>query len=129
MDNLTPDQARGLANLFLQVAQSIGDFELQKWDDFTPSQHTYFSYLHAKILRNAQDFLAFSTTLIMSSAEEDLHKLSEVVTLMTSTINKLQAVQKAIDIADAVVQLGGAIISRDPQAILNNIDKAFHLVA
>lgn len=128
MDNLTPEQARELANTFLQIAQSIGDFELQKWDDFTPSQHADFSYLHAKILRNAQDFLAFSTTLIMNSAEEDLIKLGEVVTQMTSVIKQLQDVQKAIDIADAVVQLGGAIISRDPQAIVNNIGKLFNLV-
>lgn len=117
MAKLTSVQANALANDFLGLAQAIGDFRYDNWNELTKPQNQQLSSLQWSILNYGEDILALSTTLVMEDVQTSLDKINDITLEIRSTIQLLKDIQKAINVAAAIVTLGGAVISKDPSSI------------
>ena len=122
MDYLTPLQANDLANQFLSMAQSIGDFRYQHWNGLSTAQHQRLSSLHRNVLTYGEDILVSSTVLVMEDMEGSLAAIRDVTGQIRSALGSLEDIQKGINVATAIVALGAAIVSRNPLAVAGAIE-------
>ncbi len=117
MAELTSTQASALSNDFLGLAQAIGDFRYDNWNNMPQAQNQQLSNLQWSILNYGEDVLALSTVLVLDDVQTSLDQINEITVEIKTTIQQLKDVQKAIGLASAIVTFGGAIISKDPSAI------------
>lgn len=121
MAKLTAQQANELANNFLALAQAIGDYRYQNFDNLSKPQNQKIRDLHWSILNYADDLYTLSATLVMDDVQASLASISSVTSQIKATYKTLQNVQKAINVAATVVTLGASILSKNPQAIADSI--------
>ena len=117
MAQLTAQQANDLANQFLALAQAIGDFRYNHWNDLSKVQHQRLASQHWSVLNYGEDILALSTALIMDDVSSSLASIKTITGQIKSTLGTLKDIQKGVDITAAIVMLGAAIISQSPIAI------------
>ena len=117
MSTLTAQQASDLSNHFLQLAQSINDFRFNHWNQLNEPQRTHLENLQNNLLTQGEDILAQSTTLVMNDVAISLAQISNVCNQIHGTIATLNNIQKGINVAAALVQLAGVILSKNPQSI------------
>ena len=117
MSELTAIQANALSNDFLGLAQAIGDFRYDNWNELSPPQNQQLSNLQWSILNYGEDILALSTTLVMDDVQTSLDKINNITVEIKTTIHQLKNIQKAINVAAAIVTLGGAVISKSLSSI------------
>jgi len=121
MATLTAKQVNELANKFLALAQSIGDYRYANYDNLTKSQNQKLRESHRRILDYSDHLFTLSATLVMQDVESSLASIGEITDQINYTYKSLQNVQKAINVASSVVTLGASIISKNPQAIADSI--------
>ncbi len=122
MAQLTSQQANDLANQFLALAQAIGDFRYNHWNDLSKTQHHQLAGQHWSVLNFGEDILALSTGLIMDDVAGSLKSIKTITGQIKSSLGTLKDIQKGIDIAAAIVTFGAAIISKSPIAIGEAVD-------
>ncbi|HMI65587.1 MAG TPA: hypothetical protein VK517_06100 [Cyclobacteriaceae bacterium] len=122
MAQLTSQQADDLANQFLALAQAIGDFRYNHWNDLSRVQHNRLASQHWSVLNYGEDILALSTVLIMDDIAPSLASIKKISGQIKSSLGTLKDIQKGIDISAAIVTFGAAIISKSPIAIGEAID-------
>lgn len=128
MDNLTSQQANALANDFSSLAQALSDYRHQNFDNLSELQSQTIKDLHESILDHADRLLTLSATLVMEDVQTSLTSIKDITGQIKDTYQTLQNIQKAIDIATSVVNLGASIISKNPQAIAGSIDNLLTIV-
>lgn len=121
MAKLTSQQANDLAGNFLGLAQAIGDFRYTNWSALSKAENQRLGNLQWSILNYGEDILAFSTTLVMDEVQASLAQITTITSQIKGTIHTLQNIQKGISVAAAIVTLGAAIISRNPQSIADSL--------
>lgn len=117
MANLTSIQANALSNDFLGLGQAIGDFRYNNWNELSQPQNQQLGNLQWSILNYGEDILALSTTLVMDDVQTSLDKINNITVEIKATMQQLKNIQKAINVAAAIVTLGGAVISKSPSSI------------
>jgi len=121
MENLTSQQATDLSNCLLELNNSIEDFRFDTTKKLSYSQKQTLDVFMDHISTYGQNILALSTTLVMNEVDESLTKIRNVTNQINATLNTLTNIQKCLDVAAAVVTLGSAIISKNPESIVNAI--------
>ena len=121
MAKLTSKQANELANNFLGLAQAIGDFRYNNWTKLSKDENQRLGNFQWSILNNGEDILALSTTLVMDDVQDSLSQINDVTMQIKGSIDKLENVQKGINIAAAIVTLGSSIISKNPKSVVKAI--------
>ena len=119
MAKLTVKQANELANNFLGLAQSIGDYRYQ--NKLPRLQNQKIKDLHWSVLNFADDLYTLSATLMMDDVEQSLSTIGSITKELQAAYKKLQNVQKAINVAASIVTLGSSILSKNPQAIKESL--------
>ena len=126
MAKLTSLQANILANNFLGLAQAIGDFRYENWNNLSKADNQKLGDFQRSILNYGEDILALSTTLVMDDVQTSLAQINNVTAQIKGTIKNLQNIQKGINVAASVVTLGAAIISKNPETVASAISGAVH---
>ncbi len=121
MATLTAQQANNLANNFLGLAQAIGDYRFDNWNTLSKAENQKLGDFQWSILSYGEDILALSTALVMDDVMDSLAQINKVTLEIKETIKSLNQLQKAINVAASIVSLGGAIVSKNPQAIVAGI--------
>ena len=117
MAKLTSQQANELANYFLAMAVSVGDYRYQNFDSISMQENKEIKESLEFIRKCADDLFTLSATLVMDDVQTLLTTIGEVTNQMKSTYKTLQDVQKAINMAASIVTLGKAILAKNPQQI------------
>ncbi|WP_350285827.1 hypothetical protein [uncultured Croceitalea sp.] len=123
MARLTAHQVNELAGHFLAVAQAIGDYRYQNFDTLTKAQNRRLRESHKRVLDYSDAMYTRSAILVMENTQSALTQVAELAEQIMGSYTALQNVHKAIDIASSTVTLGASIFSKNPQAILNSIEK------
>ena len=76
MGKLTSKQVNELANNFLALAQSIGDYRYKNYDSLTKAQNKKLRESHKRTLDYSDDLYTLSATLVMDEAKSSLSKLN-----------------------------------------------------
>ncbi len=122
MPRLTSAQVSELANNFLAIAQSVGDFRYANYDTLSRAQNQKIKDMHWSILNYCDDLYSMAAVLVMDDAQNSLLSIERIANQMKRTYKQLTDIQKAINVAASVVTLGAAILSKNPQAIIDSID-------
>lgn len=128
MSNLTSKQANSIADTFKGIAKEVGDYRMKNYDKMSPIQRIDIDNLQDNILEQADKLYTESATLVMNDIQNSLATIEKVTTEIQGTIHGLQDIQKAIDIASSVLNLGAAILSKDPQSIGKSIVEIVKIV-
>lgn len=122
MTKLTSKQVNALANNFLALAQSIGDYRYKNYDSLTENQNKRLRESHKRTLDYSDDLYTLSASLVMNDVATSLKKIALITEKINGIYISLENVQKAINIATSVVTLGASIFSLSPQAVMDSID-------
>ena len=128
MAKLTSKQVNELANYFLALAQSIGDYRYKNYDSLTDTQNKKLRESHKRTLDYSDDLYTLSATLVMDDIDNSLTLLESITKKIMKSYKSLEDVQKAINIATSVVTLGASIFSLNPQAIIDSMGKLKELI-
>lgn len=121
MGKLTSKQVNELANNFLALAQTLGDYRYKKNSSLTKSQNQKLREAHKRTLDYSDDLYTLSATLVMNDVETSLSKLNAITKKIKETYKSISSVQKVINISTSVVTLGASIFSLNPQAIVDSL--------
>ena len=122
MSHLTSEEANRLANNFLALARSVGDYRFANWKDLSSKEKEQLGNLQDSLLDQGEKILAFSVSLKMEEVSESLNNIQIITGKIQRTMRKLEDIQKVINIAAAAVSLGTAILTKDVKAIGQEIN-------
>ena len=121
MPNLTSEQASKIANSLQGIAKAIGEYRKENYIKMSPIQIVSIENLQEQILQQADKLYTESAILVMDDIQNSLATIEKVTAEIQETIKGLQDIQKTIDIATSVLNLGAAILSKNPQSIGKSI--------
>ncbi len=119
---LTDDQMQQLAQSFHDISVAIGQVRLdciKSGASLTdPGVVQLQGYVFA--LKNISDNLAVqAANLTLQNADQALQQISLATQTADHALDKLARIDKAVQIASAVIVLGAAITTRDPSQIIS----------
>ena len=127
METLTTQQARDIADFFLDLSDSLGEFRTQ--NKLSASRRDEIISLQLKLLNESRDFTAMAINIKMNDLKPTLQKIADVTSKMNDDIKKLKDAQKVIGIATSAILLGTAIATGNPIVIATALDQAVTAVA
>lgn len=126
---LTADQARKLARSYFDLAQALGEYRFDKFDELIPAKRRKMEEFERALLDSSTAFTALAMSISLADLEPVLARIEEVTTTMKDNINDLQKVDRVLKLAGSAVQLAGAILSGNPEAIFKAADESASLFA
>lgn len=121
MAQLTPQQANILANDFLALSQAVGQYRYMYNNVLHQPDKQMLSDIHWSLLNYANDLFTFSAVIVLGDVQNELASIASITQRMANNYKKIKNVQKAIEIASVLVNLGGALMSGNPIAIINTV--------
>ncbi len=122
MANLTAQQAKVLADDFLSLARSIEEYGDVHYHILSSEEAEKLKELHRKALDYTNKLYTLSATLVMDEVEGTLATIGNITTKIKSDYKHVQQVQKAINIAASIINLGASIAAKDPQGIAKSVE-------
>jgi hypothetical protein len=119
---LTDDQMQQLAQSFHDISVAIGQVRLDAIKAGASLTDPRIVQLLGNVfsLKNVSDNLAVqSANLTLQNADQVLNQISVATQTADHALDKLAKIDKAVQIASAVIVLGAAITTRDPSQIAN----------
>jgi hypothetical protein len=122
MGKLTSEQVNELANYFLAIAQALGDYRQQNINQLSGPKNQEIKDLQAAILKHADDLYTLSASLVLDDVKGSLATIGDITNQIKNTYAALKDVQKAINIANSVINLVKAIIEKNPKMIIQILE-------
>lgn len=119
---LTDDQMQHLAQSFHDISVAIGQVRLDAIKAGASLTDAAIVQLQGYVfsLKNISDNLAVqSANLTLQNADQILNQISSATQTADHALDKLANIDKAVQIASAVIVLGAAITTHDPSQIEN----------
>jgi hypothetical protein len=119
---LTDDQMQQLAQAFHDISVEIGQVRLNCIKGGASLTDPGIVQLQGYVfsLKNISDNLAVqAANLTLQNAEQALQQISVATQTADRALDKLARIDKAVQIASAVIVLGAAITTRDPSQIIS----------
>lgn len=117
MAKLTATQARELARKFLDASTAVGNYRFDNWAKLTKEQRSQLEADAWDLLNFSTSFTTSAVGIALDDVEASAQALVEATEAAKRAIERINNVKQAIGIAAALIQLGGAIVSKDPGAI------------
>jgi hypothetical protein len=105
------------------MAKTIGEYRYNN-PSIPDEQDQKINESLKSVLKYATDLYTVSAIIIIADTDvtNSLSTISDITAQIKETYAKLQKVQKAIDVAAAIVSLGAALFSKDPKAVADSIN-------
>ena len=118
MPELTAQQADDLANRALELKRAVGDFRDRFFDTLTPEQRDGLRTLGIELGDEVDHLTAVAIKLSLVDLQKALGHLADITKGLKSAVAHLGQIRKVITVATALVDLGAAIASTNPGAVL-----------
>ena len=119
MPELTLEQQDELADQSLRLKMAAGDFIDRFFDILTPEQRDGLRTLRRELGDEVDHLTAVAIQLTLANLQTSLGHLKQVTTGVTEAVVHLNDVRKVITIATSLIDLGAAIASANPGAVLS----------
>lgn len=116
MPTLTAEQLTSLGDSFLAFAQAVGNYRMEHRSSLSKSENKKIRDLHWELLEYADRFYTNAAKGVIYDVENSLKQIRNVTGQINKTYQRLESIQKAIDIAAAGITLAAAIFKKDPLA-------------
>lgn len=118
---LTANDARELSELFMQASHALGTYRFDNWSKLKKPERDALEDAAWDLLNFSTSMTTAAVGIALTDMETDLQAIKDATTKAKNAVAKIKRVKKAIGIAASLVVLGGAIISKDPGAIVKAV--------
>ncbi|MFA5924576.1 MAG: hypothetical protein WC856_25360 [Methylococcaceae bacterium] len=122
---VSADQARDLARSFREVSVQLGDYRFKNWNFLTPKQRQELEDSEWTLLNYSSDLITLAVGITLDDAKASLDRIQEATTQAKEAIETIKNIKKAIIIAGAVIKLGAAIVTKNPEMIGSAVEDIF----
>lgn len=123
MGKLTAEQLKRLADDFAHMANALGDYRYENFENLTNEENLRLKELHAQTLSHTTELYTQSAILVLDDAATSLAQINTITSETKQLYKKLVGVQKVLDRATSVLTLATAIITLDAKGITNSVKK------
>jgi len=124
MPELTAEQADELADATLRLKIAVGSFRNCFFNTLTPEQRDGLRSLTICLGDEVDHLTAVAIQLTLVDLRGTLTSLGEVTTGVNQAVAHLTNVGKVVTVATSLVDLGAAIASANPGAVLSAVQNA-----
>lgn len=115
---ISKDQARDLSKAFLDLSHLLGEYRFANWGALTPGQRRSIEDAEWDLLNYSGSILTLAVGIALDDMKKDLKRITDATAKAKKVVQKIQKVKNVINVAAAVIILGGAIASKNPKAIV-----------
>jgi len=117
MENLNSEQVKKLADDFMKMANALGNYRYEHFEDLSSEENLKFKELHSLTLSKTTELYTKAAVLVMEDVQISLDKIETITVETQELYMKLNNVQHILDRATSVLTLATSIISLDVKAI------------
>ena len=120
VSTLSDDQMQALAKAFHDIAVKIGDVRLSAIAAGSKLTDPLIVQLQGYVftlMNTASGFALQAANITLASADQAVSQIAAATQTATKALDKLQKIDKAVNIASSVVVLAMAISTKDPEQI------------
>lgn len=114
---LTKDQAYAIADSLAQASSLVLEWRIRQRPSLAPAERDLLEQYENHLDQMVTLFRAYGITLIAEGAEQARSDIEGVIVKAKAQLKRIADVKAAIGAAARLVDLGAAILSRDPFAI------------
>jgi len=114
---ISADQAREIARGFLEMSHDLGSYRFANWNRLTKSQRQDLENAEWDMLNYSSSFVTTAAGIALADMERDLNEIATATAEAKKAVATIKEVKDVMKVAAALIQLGGAIASRDPAAV------------
>lgn len=122
---ISADQAREIARGFLEISHDLGSYRFGNWSNLTKSQRQDLENAEWDLLNYSSSFVTAAVGIALADMEGDLKLISCATHEARKAIATIDEMKSILSVATALVQLGGAIASKNPAAVAEAAANAF----
>ena len=122
MKKLSKNELSQFGDSFLQLAQIVGDFRIEHYQQLSPKMKDHIRLQHKTLIDYADTFYAASTNLIVEDATVVIAKIQQITTNLKESVVKVKKVQYLLNTFGAAIRIGAAIIEKQPFAITASLE-------
>lgn len=123
--SISADQARDIANTFMNMSHDIGSYRRDNWKRLTETQRQDLEIARLDLLNYGNCLVTDAVGIVLADMEGDLKAISDATAEAKKAVTTIDHVKDVIEVTAALVQLGGAIASKNPAAIAGAAANAF----
>lgn len=114
---ITKDQARDLGRAYLDMSHALGEYRFDNWDDLGAAQRKSIEDLEWSLQNMSSDLTTQAVGAALDDMDADLKALQDATAKAKAVIADIEHVKDLITVATKALALGGALISKHPEAI------------
>lgn len=125
---ISPDtqQVFTLSDCFHVMGNAVRDYIDKNKNSLGDDERNYLFDFQINLLQQAADINMLGTAMVFDNVSQTISQLSDISISLKKAEKKAQSVQKVINIATSVVELGTSILSRNPKEIVAKTVAAFN---
>lgn len=125
---ISPDtqQVFTLSDFFHVMGNAVRDYIDKNKNSLGDDERNYLFDFQINLLQQAADINMLGTAMVFDNVSQTISQLSDISISLKKAVKKAQSVQKVINIATSVVELGTSILSRNPKEIVAKTVAAFN---
>lgn len=116
-------QAFELSDYFHELGNALGEYIQANKAILADDERNELFDNQVVLLQMSGKINMMGVTLVFEDVQESLTQLNTITAAVKKTVRKVLAVQDAINVAAALVSIGTAIISKNPQLITKSAGK------
>jgi hypothetical protein len=125
---ISKDQARVIAQAFLELSHVLGSYRFANWVHLTTAQRRQIEDSEWDLLNYSNCFVTTAVGIALTDMQRDLKTIADATKKAKKVVARIADVRDILKMAAALVVLGGAIASRNPLAIVAAADDALKAV-
>ncbi len=122
---MSADQALEIAREFLEMSHDLNSYRFANWKRLTKSQRQNMENVAWDLLNYSSSFVTDAVGITLADMEGDLKTIAGAMAEAKKAVATIEEAKDVIKVATALVQLGGALASRQPSAIIRAAAEAY----
>ncbi len=117
-----------LSDYFHDMANAIGDFIAKNRTNFNNAERNDLYDKQVSLLQLSGDINMLGTSMVFDDVKASIVELGDITKAVKKSVKKALAVQDIINLATSLVQLGTAVLSKNPKEIATKTVDAFRAI-
>lgn len=119
MAKLSAEQAEDVADFYLDLSVKLKEFRRGNRDSFSEDQINEFRNLESRLRNISGELTAQAIVIRIDDLQTPLQEIQGATQEAAQAVDRLNDVRKAIGFASSAAELGSAIMSGNPGAIVS----------
>lgn len=115
---LTAGDAKDLAQWFREMSVALGNYRFSNWNDLSEKDRAIIEDMEWTLLNYSSDFITHAVGLILDDANGSLKNIQQATSNAKKAIANIKTAKKVIVMSTAVIGLGAAIVTKNPDVIV-----------